>query len=152
MRVREKKNNLVVKHQEGIVLEPFSTVHGAPRALQWTCKSLCLPLTGADEPQSMIVMSYRSPWENRGTERGEVGRGKPRTRANTNKRSAAARPEQVEVNGTERNGTEARCWGRRQSGLLPHCHGEGGSPFGHCGCEVNSCTSQMPLEHLNCSG
>lgn len=32
-------------------------------------------LTGADEPQSMIVMSYRSPWENRGTERGEVGRG-----------------------------------------------------------------------------
>lgn len=50
----------------------------------------------------MIVMSYRSPWENRGTERGEVGRGKPRTRANTNTRSAAARPEQVEVNGTER--------------------------------------------------
>lgn len=31
-------------------------------------------LTGADEPQSMIVMSYRSAWENRGTERGEVGR------------------------------------------------------------------------------
>lgn len=28
----------------------------------------------------MIVMSYRSPWENRGTERGEVGRGNPRTR------------------------------------------------------------------------
>lgn len=36
-------------------------------------------LTGADEPQSMIVMSYRSPWENRGTERGEVGRGNQRT-------------------------------------------------------------------------
>lgn len=34
-------------------------------------------LTGADELQSMIVMSYRSPWENRGTERGEVGRGEP---------------------------------------------------------------------------
>lgn len=50
----------------------------------------------------MIVMSYRSPWENRGTERGEVGRGKPRTRANTNKRSAAVRPEQVEVNGRRR--------------------------------------------------
>lgn len=37
-------------------------------------------LTGADEPQSMIVMSYRSPWENRGTERGEVGGGNQRTR------------------------------------------------------------------------
>lgn len=34
-------------------------------------------LTGADELQSMIVMSYRSPWENRGTERVEVGRGEP---------------------------------------------------------------------------
>lgn len=40
-------------------------------------------LTGADEPQSMIVMSYRSPWENRGTERGEVGRGNQRTHTQT---------------------------------------------------------------------
>jgi len=27
----------------------------------------------------MIVMSYRSPWENRGTEKGEGGRGNQRT-------------------------------------------------------------------------
>lgn len=29
-------------------------------------------LTGADEPQSMTVMSYRSPWEKRGTEGAEA--------------------------------------------------------------------------------
>lgn len=31
----------------------------------------------------MIVMSYRSPWENRGTERGEEGRGNRRTHTQT---------------------------------------------------------------------
>lgn len=40
-------------------------------------------LTGADEPQSMIVMSYRSPWENRGTQKGEGGRGNQRTHTQT---------------------------------------------------------------------
>lgn len=50
--------------------------------------SLFLPLqtlTGADEPQSMIVMSYWSPWENRGTEKGEEGMGEWE---DTNRRNA----------------------------------------------------------------
>lgn len=35
----------------------------------------------------MIVMSYRSPWENRGTERGEEGRGNQRTHTNRRRRT-----------------------------------------------------------------
>lgn len=60
-------------------------LHHTTHTLRHTCTfSLCLQtLTGADEPQSMIVMSYRSPWENRGTERGEEGRGNQRTHTQT---------------------------------------------------------------------
>lgn len=60
-------------------------MHHTTHTLRRTCTfSLSLQtLTGADEPQSMIVMSYRSPWENRGTERGEEGRGNQRTHTHT---------------------------------------------------------------------
>lgn len=61
------------------------SLHHTTHTLRRSCTfSLSLQtLTGADEPQSMIVMSYRSPWENRGTERGEGGRGNQRTHTQT---------------------------------------------------------------------
>lgn len=55
-------------------------------------------LTGADEPQSMIVMSYRSPWENTGTERGEVGGGNQRTLAHSKRWTAQREREKLEMN------------------------------------------------------
>lgn len=60
-------------------------MHHTTHTLRRSCTfSLFLQtLTGADEPQSMTVMSYRSPWENRGAERGEGGRGNQRTHTQT---------------------------------------------------------------------
>lgn len=55
-------------------------------------------LTGADEPQSMIVMSYRSPWENRGTERGEEGGGNQRTLAHSKRWAAQREREKLKMN------------------------------------------------------
>lgn len=64
-------SNLSIYQSPYITKHTLSDTHALFLSLQ--------TLTGADEPQSMIVMSYRSPWENRGTERGEAGRGNQRT-------------------------------------------------------------------------
>lgn len=51
----------------------------------------------------MIVMSYRSPWEKRGTERGEVGRGNQRTLAHSKQWTPQRKREELQMNYMEKS-------------------------------------------------
>lgn len=105
-------------------------------------------LTGADELQSMIVMSYRSPWENRGTERGEVGRGNQRTRTQRKKKNfrwtkwRQATEDRVSILALIKSLSPFVL-------LKIECMGK---PFRPAHVEGNCFNSQKPLDHLICSG